>query len=77
MNTAAEVVTSAPRPNATATTCVYTPTELPTTVSSASRRPTVSARLIVNSTLGPGTTTMRNVSAAKAAKCVPETMPRG
>jgi len=27
---------------------------LPATVSSAARRPTVSARLMVNSTLGPG-----------------------
>jgi hypothetical protein len=46
--------TIAPTPNATATTCTHSPSSFPTTVSSAARRPTVSARLTVNSTLGPG-----------------------
>src|ERR1700722_17967287 len=52
--TCAERCTTAPTPNATATTCTHRPNSFPTTVSSAARRPTVSARLMVNSTLGPG-----------------------
>jgi hypothetical protein len=63
----ADLSTTAPTPNATATSCTHRPSSLPTTLSSAARRPTVSARLMVNSTLGPGTairtlTTAANVS---------------
>jgi hypothetical protein len=68
VNTVADSLTAAPSPKATPTTCRYTPTALPTTVSRAPRLPTVSARLMVNRTLGPGTTTMMNVSAANATK---------
>ena len=39
--------------NATAATWTYRPISLPATANSADRRPTVSARLMVNSTLGP------------------------
>jgi hypothetical protein len=49
---------------------------LPATEISASRLPTVSARLIANSTLGPGTTIIRKVSAAKAASWPGDTMAR-
>ena len=51
----AEAATSAPSPMASATICPNTPIPLPTADRSASRRPTVSARPMVNSRLGPGT----------------------
>src|SRR6478609_6978427 len=58
--------TIAPRPTATKTACAVTPTALPTTESSASRRPTVSARPIVKSRLGPGTW-MKRIDATRNA----------
>ena len=44
-----------------------TPRALPTTESSASRRPTVRARPIVNSRLGPGTWMKRALATTKAS----------
>ncbi len=41
---------------------------LPTIVSTASRRPTASARPTMNSTLGPGTTMMMNAVIANATR---------
>jgi hypothetical protein len=58
--------TSAPIPNATAATCTHRPSSFPATVNRADLRPTVSARLTVNSTLGPGRA-MR--TADRAANC--------
>ena len=61
--------TSAPIPNATATTCTYTPTVLPATVATPAIRPSASARLTVNSTLGPGTTIRAKAVSVKARRC--------
>jgi len=47
---------------------------LPATVSSAARRPTVSARLIVNSTLGPGMAMTTLTTAANASMWLTGTM---
>lgn len=54
VNTSAERSTRVPAPNATAATCTHRPSSFPATVYRAALRPTVSARLMVNSTLGPG-----------------------
>ena len=59
--------TTAPTPSATATTCTHSPSSFPVTVSSAARRPTVSARLTVNSTLGPGMAIRTVTTAANAS----------
>jgi hypothetical protein len=64
--TCAERCTTAPTPNATATSCTHRPSSFPATVNSAARRPTVSARLMVNSTLGPGIAIRTVITAAKA-----------
>src|ERR1700731_2785236 len=60
--------TRAPAPNATATTCAYSPSSLPVTVNRADRRPTVSARLMVNRTLGPGIAMRTIAKAANASR---------
>src|SRR5436190_4437148 len=60
-------VTTAARPTAISTTWTTTPTPLPTTESSASRRPTVNARPMVNSRLGPGTWMNRMDATMKAS----------
>ena len=59
--------TTAPSPTATRTTWATSPRALPTTESSASRRPTVSARPMVKSRLGPGTWMNRIEATRKAA----------
>ena len=59
-------VTTAARPTAMSTTWTMMPIPLPATESSASRRPTVSARPIVNSRLGPGTWMKRMDATRKA-----------
>src|SRR3954470_15856443 len=59
--------TTAPRPTATKTACAVTPTALPSTESSASRRPTVRARPIVKSRLGPGTWMKSALATRKAS----------
>jgi hypothetical protein len=66
--------TTAPTPNATATICTHSPISLPTTVSSADRRPTVSARLMVNRTLGPGMAISTVTTAANARTWLAGTM---
>ena len=58
--------TTAPRPIATRTTWATSPIALPTTESSASRRPTVRARPMVKSRLGPGTW-MKRIEATRNA----------
>ena len=63
----ADAATSAPRPSATPATWTTRPRVLPTTDSSASRRPTVSARPMVNSRLGPGTWMNRIDATTKAS----------
>ena len=65
--TCADRCTTVPTPNATAATCTHRPSSFPTTVRSAARRPTVSARLMVNSTLGPGIAITTVTTAAKAS----------
>ena len=60
-------VTTAASPTAISTTCTITPIPLPATDSSASRRPTVSARPMVNSRLGPGTWMKRMEASRKAS----------
>ena len=59
-------VTTAARPTAISTTWTMIPMPLPATDSSASRRPTVSARPMVNSRLGPGTWMKRMDATRKA-----------
>ena len=58
--------TTAPSPIATRATWAVTPSALPTTESSASRRPTVRARPMVKSRLGPGTW-MKRIEATRNA----------
>src|SRR5262245_62013349 len=55
-------------PQATSVTCVLSPRAFPRTVTSAARRPTVSARLTVNRTLGPGTAMMISAVRVKARR---------
>jgi hypothetical protein len=61
--------TSAPIPNATATAWVKAPAVLPATVVTPARRPSASARPMVNSTLGPGTTISAQEVRVKATRC--------
>ena len=60
MNAATDCSASAPTPTATAITWTYSPTALPMTVSTATRRPLASARPTTNRTLGPGITITTN-----------------
>src|SRR5262249_30134845 len=62
--------TSAPIPNATATTCVNAPTVLPATVATPAARPNAIARLTTNSTLGPGIAISTNAVTVNASRCV-------
>jgi len=57
-------------PNATATTCVNAPTVLPATVATPATRPSVIARLTVNSTLGPGMAISTNAVTVNASRWV-------
>ena len=66
MYAVALAVTIAPSPRATSATWAVTPSALPTTESSASRRPTVRARPMVKSRLGPGTW-MKRIEAIRNA----------
>src|SRR6188472_3863783 len=59
-----ELLTIAPTPTATWSTCVYAPAALPSTVTSAARRPCDTARLTTNITLGPGMMMIANATAA-------------
>src|SRR5699024_1067132 len=74
-NATAERSTISPIPNATATTCNDTPAALPATVARVARRPAVSARLMVNSTDGPGNATMTTTVTANAATLLNGTTP--
>jgi len=56
----------APMPYATATTWTYSPSALPTTVSTATLRPPASALETTKSTLGPGTTITTSAVTMKA-----------
>ena len=76
VNTITERSTSAPIPNATAITWTYTPRVFPATVATPAVRPSASARLTVNSTLGPGTTISANAVSVKASRCVVGSTPR-
>jgi len=67
MKTWDERSTRAPAPKATAATCTSKPSSFPATVNIAALRPTVSARLTVNSTLGPG---IAMSTAARAANAI-------
>ena len=60
VNAATDCSASAPTPTATAITWMYSPSALPTTVSTATRRPLASARPTTNRTLGPGITITTN-----------------
>ena len=66
---------SGPSPTARAQIWVRMPSALPTTVSSASRRPDDSARPIVNSTLGPGIAMMTTDAAANASRVEADGIP--
>ena len=69
VNRATDRSTSGPIPNATATTCVNAPTVLPATVATPAPRPSVIARLTVNSTLGPGIAISTNAVTVNASRC--------
>jgi hypothetical protein len=68
-NSISDRATRAPRPTATRTTSNRRPTALPTTLAIAVRRPCASARLMANTTLGPGMAMMIAATAAKANVC--------
>jgi hypothetical protein len=70
VNTATGRSTGGPIPNATATTCANAPAALPVTVATPAARPSATARLTVNSTLGPGTTMSTDVVIVNASRCV-------
>jgi hypothetical protein len=68
-NSISDRATRAPRPTATRTTSSSSPTALSTTLAIAVRRPCASARLMANTTLGPGMAMMIAAASAKANVC--------